>query len=256
MQIQFYKYQGTGNDFLIVDAMPEEISFSENQIRFLCDRHFGVGADGLMLIQPSDVSDFRMLYFNADGKESSMCGNGGRCIAQFAESKKYAGNEMSFTAIDGIHKAIIKDGTVSLQMQDVSRIRKDEQAYILDTGSPHYVLFVPDAGNMDINYEGRKIRNSSIYKKEGINVNFAQINKSNILVRTYERGVEGETLSCGTGVTAVAIASHASGIGKEKIDIQTIGGNLTVSFRFSSGIYSDIWLTGPAEFIFKAEITI
>ncbi|MEY4777733.1 MAG: hypothetical protein RIS13_481, partial [Bacteroidota bacterium] len=204
MEIKFYKYQGTGNDFVILDNRDGEYSgMSEEQVQFLCDRKFGIGADGLMLLETIEGFDFRMKYFNADGKEGSMCGNGGRCLVQFAKDMGISCSHYHFLAVDGPHEAEIDSkGLIRLKMQDVNAINLDGADKVLDTGSPHYIRFMDDLNHLDVFTEGRKIRYNNQYREKGINVNFVFRDNDGIRVRTYERGVENETLSCGTGVTA------------------------------------------------------
>ncbi|MGN6601949.1 MAG: diaminopimelate epimerase, partial [Ginsengibacter sp.] len=212
MKIKFYKYQGAGNDFILIDNR-EKISheFTVQHIKKMCDRHFGIGADGLMLLNNKDGFDFEMIYFNADGNEGSMCGNGGRCIVQFASNMGIKKNEYKFLATDGVHEAKIDlNKEVSLKMNDVTDVDFSMDHYVLDTGSPHYVKFVGDVQDLNVVSDGSKIRNSREFSEKGINVNFVQtLDDDHIFVRTYERGVEDETLSCGTGVTASALmAAH------------------------------------------------
>lgn len=252
----FYKYQGTGNDFVIIDNRQE--NFDKNNTKLInqiCDRRFGVGADGLILLENHDSADFKMVYYNADGNESTMCGNGGRCITAFAKYLGIIEQEATFEAIDGLHKAVIENSLVKLQMQDVQGIQKQNGFVFLDTGSPHHVLFRDNLEQLDVKAEGSTIRYSDVYNKEGVNVNFVEpLDTDNFSVRTYERGVEDETLSCGTGVTAVAIAVHFIGKTKKNIiKLHTPGGNLKVTFDENKGIYNNVWLVGPAEFIFKGE---
>ena len=259
MKVNFYKYQGTGNDFIIIDNRKNNISLSDMQINQLCDRKFGIGADGLMLLENHPSLDFNMKYFNADGKESTMCGNGGRCLVAFAKSISLIDKKTNFNAIDGVHKATVnKNNSISLQMQDVSYIRSVNTNYFLNTGSPHYVTFRDDIKNIDVYNRGREIRYSAEFSPEGTNVNFVEFQDNKLFVRTYERGVENETLSCGTGVTASAIsASIYSDSDKNSYDIITKGGYLNVSFKKQdSNTFSDVWLTGPATFVFKGEIDI
>ena len=259
MKVNFFKYQGTGNDFIIIDNRNNNISLSEVQINQLCDRRFGIGADGLMLLENHPELDFNMKYFNADGKESTMCGNGGRCLVALAKSLRMIDKEANFNAIDGIHKANVNENnSISLQMQDVCYVRLVNTNYFLNTGSPHYVTFRDDIKNIDVYNRGREIRYSAEFSPEGTNVNFVEFQNDKLFVRTYERGVENETLSCGTGVTASAIsASIYSDSDKNSYDIITKGGYLNVSFKKQAkNIYSDIWLTGSATFVFTGEIDI
>ena len=259
MKLTFYKYQGTGNDFVMIDNRDLKISKNDTKlIGRLCDRKFGIGADGLILLENSDdpQDDFKMVYFNSDGNESSMCGNGGRCLVAFAKFLNIIEDSARFTAIDGIHDATIQNGIVSLKMQDVPEVSSNEDFLFLDTGSPHHVAFSENIGLKDIKKEGAEIRYSDRYGKAGTNVNFVEaVSEGAFSVRTYERGVEDETLSCGTGVTAVAIAAYESGKTKsEEVKLITQGGELSVKFRKTEEGYSDIWLSGPAVQVFKGEI--
>ncbi len=259
MKISFSKYQGAGNDFVIIDNHDKQISLTTEQINFLCNRHFGIGADGLMLLQHSDNADFEMVYYNADGNESTMCGNGGRCIAAFAKEIGVVQDEMHFVAIDGMHQAtILPDGNVALHMQDVEVISfYEDGSVIMNTGSPHYIRWVKNVNQLDVFKEGRAIRNEQRFMPKGINVNFAQKQNSFIHIRTYERGVEDETLACGTGVTSVAIASVARELGKFEIPVKAVGGDLSVSFTKDTAISAkDIVLTGPARAVFSGSIDI
>jgi diaminopimelate epimerase len=258
MQIFFDKYQGTGNDFIIMDNRDGNISLTIEQIKKMCDRKFGIGADGLMLLNTKDGYDFEMKYYNSDGNESSMCGNGGRCLVKFAYAAGIRKNKYYFTAIDGEHEASIEQaGWVNLLMKDVQNIQTYKSAFILDTGSPHYVKAVDDIRKTDVVKEGKNIRYNDDFKDEGINVNFVQVNKNGIYVRTYERGVEDETLSCGTGVTAAALVFAHNDSGFNSVEVQTPGGNLAVEFdKTPDGIFTNICLCGPAEFVFKGEINI
>ncbi|TPN82085.1 diaminopimelate epimerase [Aquimarina algicola] len=259
MTLTFYKYQGTGNDFVIIDN--RQLSLDKNNTKLisrLCDRKFGIGADGLMLLEPpqEEGDDFTMVYFNADGNESSMCGNGGRCLVAFAAYLGIIKNTAIFTAIDGKHKAEIKNGIVYLQMQDVSTIENHTDHLFLDTGSPHHIAIVNDLLQYDVFAKGKEIRNGAPYFEKGSNVNFVEKNEDNsFAVRTYERGVEDETLSCGTGVTAVALAMHEIGeTQNEEVAIKTMGGELKVTFTKTEKRYTDVFLIGPAELVFKGEI--
>ncbi len=257
MTYTFYKYQGTGNDFVILDNRLN--TFDKNStkaIRFLCDRKFGIGADGLILLETHPKYDFKMIYYNADGKESSMCGNGARCLVAFAKALGLVKNKAVFEAIDGVHQAIIASDVIKLQMQDVTAIENQQSHLFLDTGSPHHVQMETELKHIDVKVKGAKIRYSSPYTQVGVNVNFVEkLDNTTFSVRTYERGVENETLSCGTGVTAVALAMHHSKqTQSELITLATVGGELQVSFKFNNGNYTDIWLIGPAVCVFKGKV--
>lgn len=259
MNLHFYKYQGTGNDFILLDNRDGAISLNTQQIARLCDRRFGVGADGLMLLERESGYDFKMVYFNADGNESTMCGNGGRCITAFAKKLGVVHDTASFLAIDGKHSAAFNtDGTISLHMQDVTDIKNESGHTILNTGSPHYVLFVDDVQATDVYAQGRSVRNQQEFQPKGINVNFVQRLTDGIWVRTYERGVEDETLSCGTGVTASAIAYHNNdSSGHFSVDIKTPGGKLNVRFvKDSLTSARQVVLTGPAMYVYEGDVTI
>ena len=253
MTINFYKYQGTGNDFVLLDNREHLYdALTSDQIKFLCDRHFGIGADGLMLLNSSQDFDFEMKYYNSDGNESSMCGNGGRCITAFAKDLGIISSKAVFNAIDGRHEAAIDD------MNDVNGILVNETYTELNTGSPHYVHFTDYVDEMDMKKEGKLIRYSPKYKDEGINVNFVEkLSDSSIFVRTYERGVEDETLSCGTGVTASAIAFKADAIGAQHVKVNTLGGDLEVFFTIENkNAVHDVVLGGKAEFVFEGSIKV
>ena len=254
MIIEFYKYQGTGNDFIMIDDREKEFDLTDNDlIAALCERRMGIGADGLILLREHDTLDFEMIYFNADGKESSMCGNGGRCIIAFAQMLEMTGNETTFMAIDGEHKGRLMDDGIYLQMQDVKKIEGVGDGLVLNTGSPHYIEMVDELDYIDVDKQGRKIRNTVPFKKDGINVNFV-LDANELQVRTYERGVEAETLSCGTGVVATAIAMHyANCIEETLVNVKTNGGELTVSFEEFNGGYRNIWLSGEASMVFAGE---
>jgi len=259
MNIHFYKYQGAGNDFIMIDNRNN--TFPKNDmklIRKLCDRRFGVGADGLILLESSDKSDFTMVYFNADGNESTMCGNGGRCIVAFAKQLSIIINETTFNAVDGFHFASIKNDTVNLQMSDVDTVDEFENYSFLNTGSPHHISFSDKISDINVKEEGAKIRNGAPYFKEGTNVNFAeQISDNSFKVRTYERGVEDETLACGTGVTAVALAANKlNKTTANTINIEVLGGHLEVSFKREGNSYTNVFLKGPAQFVFEGNITV
>ena len=259
MEINFYKYQGTGNDFVIIDNRDNKLPKNDTKlIAHLCDRKFGIGADGCMFLElpMKKGDDFTMVYFNADGNQSTMCGNGGRCLVAFAKHLGIVEKSANFTAIDGPHDATISNGLVKLGMQNVSTINSDKNHWFLDTGSPHHVQSVDNLSDFDVFTQGRNIRRGAPYYEKGTNVNFVeQINNDSFTVRTYERGVEDETLSCGTGVTAVAIAMHSANKTKaEKVNIKTPGGNLTISFKKTDNGYENVYLEGPATQVFKGTI--
>ena len=260
MKSKFYKYQGTGNDFVMIDN--RQNIFPKNNTKLieeLCDRRFGIGADGLILLENDNSTDFKMVYYNSDGNESSMCGNGGRCLVAFAKKMNVINNETTFIATDGLHHATISEnGIVSLQMKDVDQVNIHTDYVFLNTGSPHHVTLVDDLEHFDVATNGAKIRYSDLYGKSGSNVNFVkQISENHFAVRTYERGVEDETLSCGTGVTAVAIAMNATGkTNAKKIQLDVQGGKLEVSFEKKNGNYNNVHLIGPAIFVFEGEIEL
>lgn len=259
MHITFYKYQGTGNDFIMIDNRTNIFKINAKIIKKLCDRRFGIGADGLILLENDNSSDFKMVYFNADGNESSMCGNGGRCIVAFAKKLNIITDKTSFNAIDGLHEAAVDENEfVHLKMNDVALISSDGSSFFLNTGSPHHVEWSDNIAEFDIKNLGAKIRYQERYRPEGCNVNFVEtISDSKINVRTYERGVEDETLSCGTGVTAAAIAFYFSGKTKSRIiDIHTLGGALQVKFNPTENHYADVFLIGPATFVFEGKIPL
>ncbi len=260
MQIDFYKYQGTGNDFVMIDNRLATFPKNNTQlIEHLCDRRFGIGADGLILLENDTETDFRMVYYNSDGNQSSMCGNGGRCLVAFAKKLNVIENNTTFIATDGLHHATISaDGLVSLQMIDVDAIQTTPEFSFLNTGSPHHVQLVEDLEHYNVKENGAAIRYSELYGKQGSNINFVKkIDATTFSVRTYERGVEDETLACGTGVTAVAIAMNATGkTNATSIHLNVEGGKLAVSFDKKDGHYTNIFLIGPAEFVFKGTIEI
>lgn len=260
MKIKFDKYQGAGNDFVLLDNRENSYDkLTGSQIKKMCDRHFGIGADGLMLLNKKDGFDFEMIYYNADGKIGSMCGNGGRCIVQFASELGIRKNEYSFLATDGTHIADIDlEREISLKMNDVNKVQFSFDHYILNTGSPHYVKFVSNLDNFNVVEEGRKIRYSKEFAEKGINVNFVQtLHDDAIYVRTYERGVEDETMSCGTGVTASALMAAHNDNGFNHVNVKTKGGILSVEFeKISETEFQNIWLSGPATFEFSGEIEL
>ena len=261
MLIPFTKYHGTGNDFIIIDDRSEKFDIQNGEsISSMCSRRFGIGADGLILLREADGFDFQMVYFNADGNQSSMCGNGGRCIVHFAKSIGIFDEKCSFVAIDGPHKAIInKQGLVKLKMGEVDWISSSVSHHVLNTGSPHYVKVVEDVESIDIKKEGALIRYSENYKAVGINVNFVELRESDICVATYERGVEDETFSCGTGVTAAALVANLvkDSTYSSPVKIETKGGSLKVYFDHNDETgYSDVWLEGMAVQTFQGTWSI
>jgi diaminopimelate epimerase len=261
VKIQFYKYQGAGNDFILVDNRSLAIDHHNPKlISQLCDRRFGIGADGMMFLQSHDLYDFEMIYYNADGQPSSMCGNGGRCIVAFAKFLGVIDSETEFLAVDGPHYAKIsaEGNWVSLQMIDVNDVATDEDAYVLNTGSPHYVKLTEGLKEKDVYGDGYAIRNNDTYREHGINVNFVEPNGDGYFVRTFERGVEDETFACGTGVTAVALAmaKHNQLTGHIDTPVKVLGGNLNIRFDYDGDKFTDIFLEGPAVKVFEGEMEV
>ena len=260
MNIEFQKYQGTGNDFIMIDN--RSLKFPKNNQKFietLCNRRFGIGADGLILLENHTNTDFQMVYYNSDGKQSSMCGNGGRCIVNFAKTLNIIEDETTFTAIDGTHYATIDaDGIVSLQMKNVDNIKITDNYVFLDTGSPHHIVHAENLEVLDVKIAGASIRYSDLYGEKGSNINFvSQISDNTFAIRTYERGVEDETLSCGTGATAVAIAMKATGkTNANQINIEVKGGTLQVYFSTMHGHFKNVFLKGDAQLVYEGQITI
>lgn len=256
MAISFYKYQGTGNDFVMVDN--RKLAFPANDeafVKHLCDRRTGIGADGLILLQDHPDYDFEMVYFNADGRLGSMCGNGARCTVRFARALGVIEDVACFLAADGEHQASVERDLIQLKMNDVKNVERIGEDYFLNTGSPHYVRFVEDVENLDVYEEGRAIRYNDRFKAAGTNVNFVQrLSDNEIFVRTYERGVEDETLSCGTGVTAAALVAGLEGM-KSPVKVKTLGGNLEVAFEHDSEGFKYIYLIGPTKQVFTGVIS-
>lgn len=253
MEFTFYKYQGTGNDFILIDNRQELFPKNDTKaIADMCHRNFGIGADGLILLEEHLEADFTMVYYNSDGRPSSMCGNGGRCIVLFAKLLGLIEEKAAFEAVDGMHYATVDGNTVSLKMQEVPNVSVEEAHCFLDTGSPHHVTMVDDVYTHAVASEGKRIRNE-IYGAQGANVNFVSLKESDtFIVRTYERGVENETLSCGTGVVAVALAMYAMGKAQsDALSIETMGGTLEVQFDASEVGFRNIYLIGPAQQVFK-----
>jgi len=257
MSIKFYKYQGTGNDFVLIDNRNQFFKNNTKLVKYLCDRKFGIGADGLILLEYSEdpEDDFKMVYFNADGNQSSMCGNGGRCIVRFAKFLGIIAEKATFTAIDGKHLATVEKDKINLKMQDVAEVNTIGNDYFLDSGSPHHIVFNENISALNVKEKGSAIRNNETYKKQGVNVNFVEAENGYFKVRTFERGVEDETLSCGTGVTAVAIAAEKAGKTKgNSVKVKTLGGDLEISFQKDKNKYVEVWLSGPAKMVFEGTI--
>ncbi len=260
MKIEFYKYQGTGNDFVILENRDHKYNdLTPEQVKHICNRRFGIGGDGLMLLNNHAELDFEMIYFNADGNETSMCGNGGRCLVKFAKAQGMFKSMYHFMAVDGPHEAEIDmHDIVRLKMQDVNKVEYHSGHAILNTGSPHFVKFASNVEDIDVLETGREIRYSKHFEKEGINVNFVEtIDEDGIYVRTYERGVEDETMSCGTGVTASALMNAHNEKGFNRVEVKTPGGHLSVEYnKIDDEHFDNIWLCGPAELVYKGEIEI
>ena len=256
--VEFYKYQGTGNDFVMIDNRNNVFDKNDlKKVQELCDRRFGIGADGLILIENLDDLDFNMIYFNADGSQS-FCGNGSRCAVAFAKYLGIIEKQAMFLSTDGEHEAWINEADeVSLKMHDVSTIEKGKDYYFINTGSPHFIVQVDDVKDIDVKVEGATIRYNKRFKAEGTNVNFVKYKDHALDIRTYERGVEDETLSCGTGVTAAALSfADSQSLDAGVVNVNAVGGNLKVGFKKIGNEYKDIWLIGPAAFVYKGQIEI
>lgn len=256
-QLQFFKYQGTGNDFVMIDNREKQFDRKNlNLVKNLCHRRYGIGADGLILIENHPTTDFEMVYFNSDGSQS-LCGNGSRCAVHFARHLEIIEDNAQFIAIDGLHEAYMIKDQVYLRMHNVNEVDRFEEDMFIHTGSPHYIRFVKELTKINVVEEGRKIRHSDLYKKEGTNVNFVEpTEEGKVYVRTYERGVEDETLSCGTGVTAVALACSYLGY-QSPVKLITPGGQLQVAFKTKGeDKFSDIYLSGPAILVYEGTISI
>lgn len=259
MKTTFFKYQGTGNDFVMIDDRSGTFPVSQERIAALCHRRFGIGADGLILLQNAEGYDFRMVYFNADGGEGSMCGNGGRCVVRFAHDLGLFETQTTFIAVDGPHEATATAEIIRLKMSPVATVEMHEAYDFMNTGSPHYVTYVEDLKETAVVEIGKEIRYGTTYGPVGgTNVNFIQILEDNHLsVRTYERGVEDETYSCGTGVTACALSAHLRQGWDGAITVETLGGTLQVTYHeVSTGKFDDIFLIGPALRVFEGEVEI
>jgi diaminopimelate epimerase len=258
VKIHFYKYQGAGNDFILVDNRKNDVNHHNPKlIASLCDRRFGIGGDGIMFLQNLKGYDFEMVYYNADGQPSSMCGNGGRCIVAFAKYIGIIDTETNFLAVDGPHYAKISElgDWVSLQMIDVDTINRDNDAYVLNTGSPHYITLAENLKDKDVYTDGYAIRNNDSYRKDGININFVEPTAEGYFVRTF---VEDETYACGTGVTAAALAmaKHNNQTGHINTPIKVLGGNLNIRFDYDGQKFSSIFLEGPAIKVFEGEVAV
>ncbi|MBL6646950.1 MAG: diaminopimelate epimerase [Flavobacteriaceae bacterium] len=224
----------------------------------LCNRRFGVGADGLILLSKHPTEDFEMIYFNADGYLGSFCGNGGRCIVAFAKQLGIIQEQTQFMAADGLHRAKISNDQVSLHMNEVDHWKIEDDSIFMDTGSPHHVIFKDDISSVDVAKDGSEIAHNEPYGAEGTNVNFVNIRSAHqIDVRTFERGVEAETLSCGTGVTASAIATFlANKTTQTQLKVHTLGGVLEVDFNHQESQFTDVILRGPAQKVFFGTIEL
>jgi diaminopimelate epimerase len=264
VKFHFFKYQATGNDFVVIDNRTAKLLFSVPQIKNICDRKFGVGADGLMLIENDPTLDFNLIYYNSDGSQS-LCGNGSRAAVRMASALGIVNGKAQFNAYDGVHSAqLLPSGIVKLKMSDVSKSERDGDDFFINTGSPHYIKMVTSLEQYPVVEEGRKIRYSERYKPGGTNVNFVELHADNqLFVRTYERGVEDETLSCGTGIVAAALASSFKGY-QSPVSIKALGGDLSVEFKHTKtgssagqeGTFTDIFLIGPAKLVFEGDLEL
>ncbi len=261
MQLSFHKYHGTGNDFILVDNRNGEYSaLTTEQVALLCHRRFGIGADGLMLLQNKEGYDFEMVYFNADGRIGTMCGNGGRCIVSFAHKLGVISDKAFFLATDGDHHATVnaEGNYVCLQIIDVHQVNRDGDAWVINTGSPHYIQIVKGLANKNVFADGHAIRNNDTYRQNGINVNFVEPIGNGYAVRTFERGVEDETYACGTGVTAVAMAMalNEGKTGEVSTPIKVLGGDLNIRFTTDGRSFTNAWLEGPAALVFEGVVSV
>ncbi len=256
MKISFHKYQGTGNDFVMIDDRSGSFPISDTAlISHLCDRKMGIGADGVILVQNHASLDFKMVYFNPDGSQS-LCGNGSRCAVAFAKSLELIGEKCTFETTDGIHDAYFEGDIVHFHLHDVKMTTRKGDDWFINTGSPHHIELTGNLNDIDIIKEGSTIRYSEEYKPAGTNVNFVALAKDHISVRTYERGVEGETLSCGTGVTACALAASFMNY-SSPVTVKTKGGKLSVSFtQTEDESFENIYLAGPAKKVFEGAVEV
>lgn len=258
MNIPFKKYQGTGNDFILIDNRNHifPIDQAESIVPKMCDRKFGIGSDGLVLVNNHAEYDYEMIFFNPDGSKS-LCGNASRCTYAFAKIIGIASEKATFLTTDGVHEIKQVGENIHFQLRDIEKIDKiNETDWYVNTGSPHYVKVVDDVNTVEIMSEGSTIRYSEPFQHQnGTNVNFIQLEEGKVEARTYERGVEAETLSCGTGVTAVGLVAGNLNY-QSPVQVETKGGNLSVSFEKDGDSYKNIWLAGPAEFVFEGIYTI
>ncbi len=257
MLIPYKKYHGTGNDFIMIDNRELGLKLSKSQIAQLCNRRFGIGADGLILLE-IDSDTVKMVYYNSDGAPSSMCGNGGRCFVTFCQNLEVLSESSEFLAVDGMHPFKMAGDEVSLKMGDVDSIESIGDAVYMDTGSPHYVTMVDEVLDINIINDAHKIRYNERFSAEGTNVNFVEMMDGITHIRTYERGVEDETLSCGTGATACAIAMHHLGhVSETDVPVKVLGGKVSIAFAPQpDGSYTNIWLTGPTTHVFDGTIKL
>jgi diaminopimelate epimerase len=254
--IQFSKYQGTGNDFIMIDNRDGAIQLSTHQVVYLCDRKFGIGSDGVVMIESHANEDFYMIFYNPDGSQS-FCGNGSRCAVAFARQLGIVGNHGMFGAIDKPHAFVVNDDEIAIQMRDVEAVKWEESQCVIQTGSPHFIRRVEDPDKLDVAFEGAAIRYSNRFTQEGINVNFVRMGEGELWMRTYERGVEAETLSCGTGVTAAALSLAALQPSVREVLVHTRGGDLKVKLEPTvDGGFHDVWLCGPAKEVFQGTIEL
>ena len=253
-RIKFSKYHGAGNDFVMINAIKNHVVLTDEEVKAICDRRTGVGADGLIMVLPSEKYAFRMKYYNCDGHESTFCGNGGRCIAAFACEEGMCPQHLEYEAVDGIHKALLTKNSdnefmVSITMRDIESYDLTDLRLLINTGSPHYVTRIGSLKDFDVRKYGAEIRNDKSISADGVNVDFMEIIDNQYYIRTFERGVEDETLACGTGVTASAIAAGLW-YGGDNIDIKTTLATLNVRFKKSGNSIKDIVLSGPATHVF------
>jgi diaminopimelate epimerase len=256
MTTAFSKYHGTGNDFIILDGRNQKFDLKNAAfIKQMCHRRYGIGADGVMVLQSDKNYDFKMVYFNSDGFEGTMCGNGGRCICSFALSLGIINNKTTFIASDGIHEAILEKEIIHLKMNNVSKITPFDDGLLIDTGSPHFIQITNNPHDVDTEKMGKEIRHQQRFAPKGANINFVSVSENTIQIATFERGVESETLSCGTGSVASAIAfTYNKPNGNYTYNIHAKGGKLSVSLEKEGMLYHNIWLSGPTVKVFDGII--